>query len=51
MTDAQNVRYRDILIAPIEQVIGFDFVQFMNDNQEYFRKKIQFVLEQLMRAG
>lgn len=34
-----------------EQVIGFDFVQFMNDNQDYFRKKIQFVLEQLMRAG
>lgn len=33
-----------------EQVIGFDFVQFMNDNQEYFKRKIQHVLEQLMRA-
>lgn len=33
-----------------EQIIGFNFVQFMNDNQEYFREKIQFVLERLMRA-
>ena len=33
-----------------KQVIGFDFVQFMNDNQEYFKEKIQHVLEQLMRA-
>lgn len=33
-----------------EQVIGFDFVQFMNSNQEYFKRKIQHVLEQLMRA-
>ena len=32
------------------QVIGFDFVQFMNENQEYFKEKIQHVLEQLMRA-
>ena len=28
----------------------FDFVQFMNDNQEYFRERIQHVLERLMRA-
>ena len=34
----------------LKQVIGFDFVQFMNHNQEYFKKKIQHVLEQLMRA-
>ena len=33
-----------------EQVIGFDFVQFMNNNQEYSKRKIQHVLEQLMRA-
>ena len=32
------------------QVVGFDFVQFMNENQEYFKEKIQHVLEQLMRA-
>lgn len=37
--------------AFFEQVIGFDFVQFMNVNQEYFKEKIQYVLEQLMRAG
>ena len=36
--------------AFFKQIIGFDFVQFMNDNQEYFKEKIQFVLEQLMRA-
>lgn len=33
-----------------QNVIGFDFVSFMNDNQEYFRNKIRLVLEQLMRA-
>lgn len=33
-----------------EQVIGFDFVQFMNNNQDYFKEKIQLILEQLMRA-
>ena len=33
-----------------EQVIGFNFVQFMNDNQEYFKERIQQVLERLMRA-
>ena len=33
-----------------KQVIGFDFVEFMNNNQEYFKEKIQHVLEQLMRA-
>ena len=33
-----------------KQVIGFDFVEFMNSNQEYFKEKIQHVLEQLMRA-
>ncbi len=31
-------------------VIGFDFAEFMNNNQEYFQRKIQAVLEQLMRA-
>ena len=33
-----------------KQVIGFDFIEFMNNNQEYFKGKIQYVLEQLMRA-
>lgn len=33
-----------------KQVIGFDFVQFMNDNQEYFKQKIATVLEKLMKA-
>lgn len=33
-----------------ERVIGFDFVQFMNNNQNYFKEKIHFILEQLMRA-
>jgi len=33
-----------------KQVIEFDFVQFMNSNQEYFREKIQNVLAHLMRA-
>lgn len=33
-----------------KQVVGFDFVEFMNSNQEYFKEKIQHVLEQLMRA-
>lgn len=33
-----------------KQVVGFDFVEFMNNNQEYFKEKIQHVLEQLMRA-
>ena len=33
-----------------KQVVGFDFVEFMNNNQAYFREKIQYVLEQLMRA-
>ncbi len=32
-----------------KQVIGFDFVEFMNSNQEYFKSKILNVLEQLMR--
>ncbi len=32
------------------QIIGFDFVQFMNDNQVYFKENIHHVLEQLMRA-
>lgn len=36
--------------AFFNQVVGFDFVQFMNENQEYFKEKIQHVLEQLMRA-
>ena len=33
-----------------KQVVGFDFVEFMNSNQEYFKEKIQHILEQLMRA-
>ncbi len=33
-----------------KQIIGFDFVEFMNNNQEYFKEKIQHVLEQLMKA-
>lgn len=33
-----------------KHVIGFDFVEFMNNNQEYFKEKIHLVLEQLMRA-
>lgn len=33
-----------------EQVIGFDFIQFMSNNERYFREKIRLVLEQLMRA-
>lgn len=33
-----------------KQVVGFDFVEFMNSNKEYFKGKIQHVLEQLMRA-
>ncbi len=32
------------------QVIGFDFVGFMDENQDYFRSKISYVLEQLMKA-
>lgn len=32
------------------QVINFNFIQFMNDNQRYFKEKIHLVLEQLMRA-
>lgn len=31
-------------------VVGFDIAGFMNSNQEYFQKKIQLVLERLMRA-
>lgn len=31
-------------------VVGFDFVNFMNINQEYFRERIHTVLEHLMRA-
>ena len=27
-----------------KQVVGFDFVEFMNNNQEYFKEKIQHVL-------
>lgn len=33
-----------------KEIIGFDFVQFMNDNQDYYKEKIQVVLEHLMRA-
>lgn len=33
-----------------DQIIGFDFVKFMRDNQEYFKEKINLVLEQLMKA-
>lgn len=33
-----------------KQVVGFDFVEFMNTNQAYFKEKIHLVLEQLMRA-
>ena len=33
-----------------DQIIGFDFVQFMTDNQEYFQGEIQRILEKLMRA-
>ena len=33
-----------------EQVIGFNFIQFMDNNQNYFKEKIKLVLEQLMRA-
>lgn len=33
-----------------KEIIGFDFVQFMNINQDYYREKIQLVLEYLMRA-
>ena len=34
-----------------KEVVGFDFVEFMNYNQEYFKRRIQFVLEQLMKVG
>ncbi len=33
-----------------EQVIGFDFMQFMKSNQEFFRSQILLVLEKLMSA-
>ena len=33
-----------------KHVIGFDFVEFMDNNKDYFREKIHVVLEQLMRA-
>lgn len=33
-----------------KKVIGFDFVEFMNNNQGYFQKRIHFVLKQLMGA-
>ena len=32
------------------EIIGFDFVRFMNKNQDYFQSKIQNIVEQLMRA-
>lgn len=33
-----------------KEVVGFNFVEFMNNNQGYFKEKIQLVLERLMRA-
>lgn len=36
--------------AFFKNIVGFDFVGFMNDNQEYFQSQIHVVLAQLMRA-
>ncbi len=33
-----------------KEVVGFDFKQFMKDNQSYFQSQMHEVLEQLMRA-
>lgn len=33
-----------------KEIIGFDFIQFMNMNQNYYKEKIQVILEHLMRA-
>ncbi len=33
-----------------KEIIGFDLAGFMNSNQKYFQREIQFILEKLMRA-
>lgn len=33
-----------------KDIVGFDFVQFMNSNQQYFQEQMHGILEQLMRA-
>ena len=40
----------DSTYAFFAQVIGFDFVQFMDENQGYFQSKIGFILKRLMKA-